>query len=120
MSLFRAFLFLKIEDILNNLCFIQECIDWAKDERRTFLRQSLESRLIGLYFETERFTDALALGATLLKELKKLDDKNLLVEVILSVISVDYPLCSYNPLSNDVNLITRSTTSYDVIAMTKC
>jgi 26S proteasome regulatory subunit N6 len=45
------------------------------------LRQSLESRLIGLYYETERFTDALALGATLLKELKKLDDKNLLVEV---------------------------------------
>jgi hypothetical protein len=41
----------------------------------------LESRLIGLYYETERFTDALALGATLLKELKKLDDKNLLVEV---------------------------------------
>ena len=82
-------MFLKIEDILNNLCFIQECIDWAKDERRTFLRQSLESRLIGLYFETERFTDALALGATLLKELKKLDDKNLLVEVILSVISID-------------------------------
>ena len=82
-------MFLKIEDILNNLCLIQECIDWAKDERRTFLRQSLESRLIGLYFETERFTDALALGATLLKELKKLDDKNLLVEVIFSVISID-------------------------------
>lgn len=61
----------------------KECIDWAKEERRTFLRQSLESRLIGLYYETERFTDALALGATLLKELKKLDDKNLLVEVQL-------------------------------------
>ena len=47
------------------------------------MRQSLESRLIGLYYDTNRFKDALDLGATLLKELKKLDDKNLLVEVQL-------------------------------------
>ena len=60
---------------------LQECIEWAKEERRTFLRQSLESRLIGLYYDTNRYKDALALGGTLLKELKKLDDKNLLVEV---------------------------------------
>ena len=63
--------------------FFQECIEWAKEEKRTFLRQSLESRLVGLYFETERYQDALALGSALLKELKKLDDKNLLVEVQL-------------------------------------
>merc|ERR1711993_172600 len=61
----------------------KECIEWAKEERRTFLRQSLESRLVGLYFETERYQEAIALGSTLLKELKKLDDKNLLVEVQL-------------------------------------
>ena len=47
------------------------------------MRQSLESRLIGLYYETERFAEALALGSQLLRELKKLDDKNLLVEVQL-------------------------------------
>lgn len=61
----------------------KECIEWAKEEKRTFLRQTLESRLIGLYYDINRFKDALALGATLLKELKKLDDKNLLVEVQL-------------------------------------
>ncbi|ELU13159.1 hypothetical protein CAPTEDRAFT_119539, partial [Capitella teleta] len=61
----------------------QECIDWAKDEKRTFLRQALETRLIALYYDTENFTDALQLGATLLRELKKLDDKALLVEVQL-------------------------------------
>jgi 26S proteasome regulatory subunit N6 len=61
----------------------KECIEWAKEEKRTFLRQSLESRLVGLYFETERYQDALALGSALLKELKKLDDKNLLVDVQL-------------------------------------
>ncbi len=47
------------------------------------MRQSLESRLVGLYYETEKYADALALGSALLKELKKLDDKNLLVEVQL-------------------------------------
>merc|ERR1712018_979955 len=61
----------------------KECIEWAKEERRTFLRQSLESRLIGLYYDTNRFQEAIALGSILLKELKKLDDKNLLVEVQL-------------------------------------
>merc|ERR1719436_2070334 len=61
----------------------KECIEWAKDEKRTFLRQSLEARLVGLFFETERYQEALALGSALLKELKKLDDKNLLVEVQL-------------------------------------
>nr|MBE5727060.1 regulatory particle non-ATPase 6 [Cucujiformia] len=61
----------------------KECIEWAKDERRTFLRQSLEARLVALYFDTGMFSEALTLGSILLKELKKLDDKNLLVEVQL-------------------------------------
>jgi len=64
-----------------DLC--KECIDWAKDEKRTFLRQALEARLIALYFDVQQFEDALALGTTLLRELKKLDDKILLVEVQL-------------------------------------
>lgn len=64
-----------------DLC--RECIDWAKDEKRTFLRQALEARLIALYFETKRYQDALHLASVLLRELKKLDDKALLVEVQL-------------------------------------
>lgn len=39
--------------------------------------------MIGLYYEKARFNEAISLGATLLKELKKLDDKQLLVEVQL-------------------------------------
>ncbi|KAF7271238.1 regulatory particle non-ATPase 6 [Rhynchophorus ferrugineus] len=61
----------------------KECIEWAKDEKRTFLRQSLEARLVALYFDTGMFSEALQLGSVLLRELKKLDDKNLLVEVQL-------------------------------------
>jgi len=61
----------------------KECIQWAQEEKRIFLRQALESRLIGLYFDTGNYQAALADGSVLLKELKKLDDKNLLVEVQL-------------------------------------
>ncbi|GFY66484.1 26S proteasome non-ATPase regulatory subunit 11 [Trichonephila inaurata madagascariensis] len=60
-----------------------ECIEWAKQEKRNYLRQALEAKLISLYYDTEKYTEALSLGCTLLKELKKLDDKNLLVEVQL-------------------------------------
>merc|ERR1711874_787803 len=61
----------------------KECITWATEEKRIFLRQALEARLIGLYYDTGNYQAALADGAKLLKEPKKLDDKNLLVEVQL-------------------------------------
>jgi len=61
----------------------QKCITWATEEKRTFLRQSLQCRLVAVYYDTKDFEEALKLGGTLLKELKKVDDKNLLVEVLL-------------------------------------
>lgn len=64
-----------------SLCL--ECIEWAKEEKRSLLRQSLETRLIALYYDLKNYTEALKLSSTLLRELKKLDDKNLLVEVLL-------------------------------------
>lgn len=60
-----------------------DCIEWATSEKRTFLRQSLEARLVAVHHDTENYAEALQLGGTLLKELKKMDDKNLLVEVQL-------------------------------------
>uniref|UniRef100_A0A8C5BWN0 26S proteasome non-ATPase regulatory subunit 11B n=1 Tax=Gadus morhua TaxID=8049 RepID=A0A8C5BWN0_GADMO len=48
-----------------------ECIEWAKTEKRTFLRQALEVR------------SRRAQESDLLQELKKMDDKALLVEVQL-------------------------------------
>lgn len=76
---------------------LQECISWAVEQKGTFLRQSLEARLIALYFDTKQYSEALALGATLLKELKKLDDKYLLVEVSLSnhLLSFLFHLCNF-------------------------
>jgi 26S proteasome regulatory subunit N6 len=75
-----------------------ENIKWARSEKRVFLRQSLEIKLIGQYVLSFRRRDALtsfryidseqyrtALNSTdgLLKELKQLDDKIILTEVYM-------------------------------------
>lgn len=61
----------------------KSCIEWAVSERRSFLRQSLETRLVSLHMAKHSYYDALTLINSLLKELKRLDDKLVLVEVQL-------------------------------------
>lgn len=61
----------------------KDCIDWAVSEKRNFLRQQLQVRLIGLYFGKQAYNDAIALVNKLMRELKRLDDKMMLVEVQL-------------------------------------
>ncbi|KDR68658.1 hypothetical protein GALMADRAFT_256431 [Galerina marginata CBS 339.88] len=58
-------------------------IAWAKNEKRIFLKHSLETRLAGLQLEARQYGAALALIDTLLTELKRLDDKMILTEVHL-------------------------------------
>ncbi|KAK0420296.1 hypothetical protein QR680_014604 [Steinernema hermaphroditum] len=62
---------------------VMEAIQWAEQQNLAFLRQSLQARLIRLYNDLQRFTSALELSTSLVKELKKVDDKDLLVEVQL-------------------------------------
>lgn len=47
------------------------------------MRLSLQSRLVALYLESQKYHEALQLTTTLLKELRRLDDKMTLVEVQL-------------------------------------
>ncbi|KAJ4992947.1 26S proteasome non-ATPase regulatory subunit 11 [Stagonosporopsis vannaccii] len=61
----------------------KSCIEWAVSERRGFLRQNLETRLVSLYMAKQSYYEALTLINSLLKELKRLDDKLVLVEVQL-------------------------------------
>lgn len=61
----------------------KSCIEWAISERRSFLRQNLETRLVSLYMQKQSYYEALTLINGLLKELKRLDDKLVLVEVQL-------------------------------------
>lgn len=61
----------------------RENIQWSKEEKQIFLRQSLEIKLSNLLFESNQTKEALSLISTLLNELKKLDDKLILTEVHL-------------------------------------
>jgi len=64
-----------------DLC--KESIEWAKQTKRNFLRQRIESRLAALYLSSRNFQGALELISNLVREVKKLDDKLLLVEIQL-------------------------------------
>ncbi|KAF2088592.1 PCI-domain-containing protein [Saccharata proteae CBS 121410] len=65
------------------IAITKSTIDWAVSERRGFLRQNLETRLVSLYMQKQSYYEALTLINSLLKELKRLDDKLVLVEVQL-------------------------------------
>ncbi|NXF24307.1 PSD11 ATPase, partial [Rhodinocichla rosea] len=72
-----------------DLCL--ECIEWAKSEKRTFLRQALEALggcFVGVLWvlmiqNSSQSCPCPLPGSQLLRELKKMDDKALLVEVQL-------------------------------------
>lgn len=67
-------------------------IDWTQQEKRTFLRQRVEAKLASILVEQTDFGPALVLVDRLLGELKKLDDKQLLVETHLQEAKIHFGL----------------------------
>lgn len=63
---------------LTDLC--KHIIDWCHKESRSFLRMRVETNLANLLFKLERYNDALEILKNLTYELKKKEDKQLLVE----------------------------------------
>jgi 26S proteasome regulatory subunit N6 len=81
-------------DVKVNLCL--ECIQWAKDQNRVYLRQILQARLIRLYNDLGRYTSATHLANELIHELKRLDDKDLIIEAQLENSKACYALSSHS------------------------
>ncbi|KAJ3327136.1 26S proteasome regulatory subunit rpn6 [Blyttiomyces sp. JEL0837] len=77
-------LFSQIPEALNlQVQICKEYIDWAVADKRIYLKQSLETRLASLYLDNKMYAESLALIGSLNRELKRLDDKNVLMEVQL-------------------------------------
>lgn len=70
----------------------KEIIDWCKGDKRTFLRQRVETKLAALLLAEQKYTEAIELLTKLLAEVKKLDDKLLLVEIHLIECQTFYAL----------------------------
>lgn len=69
------------QQILIDLC--RESVLWAEKEQRTYLRLHLQTKLAAALFQTEQYEESLQLVRGLLKEVKKLDDKQLLSSIFL-------------------------------------
>lgn len=80
----------KEEELVIELCL--ESIEWAKASDLSFLRQKLESKLASCYLETGQYSKALTVLSRLLIEIKRFDDKLLLVEVHLIESKVHHKL----------------------------
>lgn len=72
-----------IPDLELQASMCRDAIEWCKEEKRTFLKQRMESRLADLLFKQGHFKDSIKLINRLTKEVKKFDDKLLLVEINL-------------------------------------
>lgn len=77
-------------DMQHEIC--EKIVIWCRREKRTFLRQRVESKLSGILFEQSKFVEALTLVDRLLGELKKIDDKQLLVETHLMESKIHFGL----------------------------
>jgi len=73
----------------------KDVIEWCKAEKRTFLRQRIEAKLASLLLQSGDPTQALNLLNSLLHELKKLDDKQMLTEVFLTESRVHHALQNF-------------------------
>lgn len=78
------------QQLLLEVC--REQVEWATAEKRTFLRQRIEIRLAQLQMDLREYTAALQLIGKLLTEVKRLDDKLLLVDIHLLESKVHHAL----------------------------
>lgn len=83
-------------DVAWQIDWCNRLIEWCKSENRVFLRQTIELRLINLYWQKELYTKAIEILDPLLKEIRKIDDKLMLVELQLAESKVYHSLENFS------------------------
>jgi len=73
----------------------RDSIQWCTIEKRAFLRQRVQSKLASLLLKTKDYTNCNAVLTELLGEVRKLDDKPLLVEIHLIESRLYYDLRNF-------------------------
>ncbi|KAM3304295.1 hypothetical protein P3S67_015327 [Capsicum chacoense] len=68
-------------DLQITLC--KEIVQWTHSEERSFLRQKIEAKLAALLMEKKEYSEASTLLSRLIKEVRRLDDKLLFIEIDL-------------------------------------
>jgi 26S proteasome regulatory subunit N6 len=71
----------KTRDLSIRLC--QYLIDWCNSEKRTYLKHRIEIKLANLFWHQEKYQQALEITSRILEEVRRADDKHLLVETEL-------------------------------------
>lgn len=72
-----------VEDVDLQQAICDDAIGWCDKEKRTFLKQRLQTRLAALLLQQNQYKAALKLISRLAKDVKRFDDKLLLVEIEL-------------------------------------
>lgn len=68
-------------DLSVRLC--EYLIEWCNSEKRTYLKHRIEIKLANLLWHQEKYQQSLDITARILEEVRKADDKHLLVEIEL-------------------------------------
>lgn len=77
-------------DTQQRIC--ENIIEWTQREKRSFLRQRVQAKLASVLLLQKKYREALNLVQDLLTELKKMDDKQLLVETHLVESKIQHAL----------------------------
>jgi hypothetical protein len=104
----------KVDTTDESMALCESTIDWCVAQKRSFLRQRIQARLAALHLRKKAYKVALEMVTTLMREVKKLDDKLLIVEICLTesavhqVRSITATLASANHLLAFVFVIKHS------------
>ena len=91
--------------------------EWCIKESRSFLRMRIETNLADLLFKQEKYNDALEILRNLNYELKKKDDKQLLVESQLVESKVYHALLNTNKAKAALTAVKTTANSIYIVPL---